>query len=514
MFDVGDIEHEVITSIEQALDVNSVSIVIHSHGNESIVEVFSKLKSNGEIFINTVNLKKSIVSECLNSGKSILIENLLENPYYNYSIDGLVDEDANSLLCVPIVIEDVVIGSIVCRRVERTGFSINDKRQLEAIAVLVSNLLAKKLKVKQLAISNANLIANRWEVQRSRDVLRTLFDNLPIKMYIIDENWEIIAANMEISDDMHYAPREIVGKRCYSALYDLQQPCPHCKVIETFLTGQPNERTSQFWGDNGIYNEHKINVYPILNEENAVSQVIIMDEDITEQRQMESRLAQSEKLAAIGQLVAGLAHEINNPMAAIIANAQILRQDMPQDDDLLLEAVDLIILAGERANRVLHNLLDLSRQDQYQFSPANLNDSIEKAIALLQYETTIRSVDVKLALDYTIPEIMVDQEELQGVWINMLLNAMDSISHNHGEITVSSFQKDGYIVIAFEDNGQGISKDIQAHIFDPFFTTKGPNEGTGLGLSVCHKTIERHGGYIDVESQIGKGTRFNIYFPA
>ena len=122
-------------------------------------------------------------------------------------------------------------------------------------------------------------------------------------------------------------------------------------MIETFLTGQPNERTNQFWGDNGIYNEHKINVYPILNEENAVSQVIIMDEDITEQRQMESRLAQSEKLAAIGQLVAGLAHEINNPMAAIIANAQILRQDMPQDDDLLLEAVDLIILAGERANR-------------------------------------------------------------------------------------------------------------------------------------------------------------------
>ena len=151
---------------------------------------------------------------------------MLENPYYNYSIDGLVNEDANSLLCVPIVIEDVVIGAIVCRRVERTGFSLNDKRQLEAIAVLVSNLLAKKLKVKQLAISNANLIANRWEVQRSRDVLRTLFDNLPIKMYIIDENWEIIAANMEISDDKHSAPRELVGRRCYKRFIRFAEALP------------------------------------------------------------------------------------------------------------------------------------------------------------------------------------------------------------------------------------------------------------------------------------------------
>jgi two-component system NtrC family sensor kinase len=217
-------------------------------------------------------------------------------------------------------------------------------------------------------------------------------------------------------------------------------------------------------------------------------------------------------LAAVGQLAAGVAHEINNPLTAIIANAQMLKRKL-SDNDELYEMVDLIARAGDRATQVVRNLLDFARKETYEFAPTNLNETIRKSIALIQHELVARSIDLTFEPDEAIPLIPASQDHLQGVWLNMLLNAMDAMENNHGEIRISTQLLGKEIRVKIVDNGKGIPPERISRIFEPFYTTKEPGKGTGLGLSVCHRIVKQHGGHILVDSQVGIGTEFTVVLP-
>jgi two-component system NtrC family sensor kinase len=212
-------------------------------------------------------------------------------------------------------------------------------------------------------------------------------------------------------------------------------------------------------------------------------------------------------------LAAGVAHEINNPLAAIIANAQLLLLDTDPANTDLIESTKLIEAAGIRASHVVKNLLGFARKDRLDFIPTDLNATIQDALALLRHEFNTRSVTINVDTATDLPQIIASPEHLQGVWINLLVNAIDSMEDGHGAINITTRLVDKEIKIIFEDNGKGIPINRLNHIFEPFYTTKSPGKGTGLGLSICHNTIKQHGGYIQVESQEGSGTRFIIYLP-
>ncbi len=225
---------------------------------------------------------------------------------------------------------------------------------------------------------------------------------------------------------------------------------------------------------------------------------------------------QAGKLAAIGQLAAGVAHEINNPLTVVNANAQMLKMVMQQEDENF-ESVDLIAQAGERATKVVRGLLDFARQEHYSFAPGDINISIDAALDLVRYQLHSAGIEVNQQSDEDLPFVVASWEHMKSVWLNLILNARDALQERLGErrieIAVRREENADQIQIVFHDNGEGMSPAETAHIFEPFYTTKEPGKGTGLGLATCHRIIEQHGGEINVVSVLHEGTSFIVRLP-
>jgi two-component system NtrC family sensor kinase len=227
---------------------------------------------------------------------------------------------------------------------------------------------------------------------------------------------------------------------------------------------------------------------------------------------MEMMVTQSEKMVAVGQLAAGIAHEINNPLTVVLANAQILMRELPDQEDWR-ELAELINKAGERALHTVRNLLDFARREQLEFEDTNVNNTIERALEMLKHELMDRSVALSFHSGDGLESIKASPGNLQSVWVNLIMNALDSIQSDDGEIIVKTLQKGREIRVSIADNGKGIPPEGLSRIFEPFYTTKDLGRGTGLGLSICHRIVKQHGGNIEVDSQIGQGTRFTVSLP-
>lgn len=382
---------------------------------------------------------------------------------------------------------------------------------LDLLASTLAHSLYTRRLIQQLKTANANLEANRWELINSRNTLRALFDSLPLSIYIVDREYVLIAVNLARARRAAMRPAQLIGKRCYEILFHRLDVCPGCHVNETLLYGvQTNRSAREASGETA--RDWEISTYPILDEQKAPYQAILIEEDVTEQRSLENDLIQSEKLAAVGQLAAGVAHEINNPLAAIIANAQLLERDLPADADTI-ESLALIEEAGQRASLVVRGLLDFAHRDTYDFEPTDINKSIQSAVALAQHEIISRGAGLTLDLSDDLPVIQASPTHIQEVWVNLIMNALDAITPQEGKIALSTGLRGGDIVVSVSDNGSGIPQERLDKIFDPFYTTKPASRGTGLGLSLAQRIVTQHGGRITVESQEGVGTTFHVFLP-
>jgi two-component system NtrC family sensor kinase len=366
---------------------------------------------------------------------------------------------------------------------------------------------------RQLIVSQADWEATHWQILNSRNILRTFFDNIPSSVFIIDRSYNIVAINSHRSERVGKKPQELVGEKCYEKLRGNPAPCAHCRMMEAF-SGIPSVRTSKELGPNDSFVHWEITTVPIREENNLIDKVIIFEEDVTEKWILEANLIQSEKMASIGQLAANVAHEINNPLAAIIANAQLLMRDLADADENTVDSLKLIETAGARAAKIVSNLLESARREKhYEFEEISLNETILDAISLLRYEINKRSISVKLNLAKEMPDIFANKNQLKGVWINLLNNALGAIESKPGKISISTRYENREFRIVFSDNGKGILPEHQPYIFEPFFTTKEAGKGTGLGLSVSLQAIKEHHGDIELESTPGKGTKFVIILP-
>lgn len=234
--------------------------------------------------------------------------------------------------------------------------------------------------------------------------------------------------------------------------------------------------------------------------------------DRTEElKKINEQLFRSEKLASIGKLAAGVAHEINNPLTGVLTNSSLMLEDL-EENDPRREDLQVIVNETIRCREIVKRLLDFARQTKPQRKMTDLNALIENIILLVRNQSAFRNIIIKKVLDTSIPEVMVDADQMQQVFINFILNASEAMP-NGGQLVVSTSLSNSkeYIEIKFEDSGCGISEKAKRRIFDPFFTTK--QQGTGLGLSISHGIIERHGGKIILDSELGKGTCFTIFMP-
>ena len=230
-----------------------------------------------------------------------------------------------------------------------------------------------------------------------------------------------------------------------------------------------------------------------------------------EMKKIHSQLFRSEKLASLGKLAAGVAHEINNPLTGILTNSSLLLEDMTADDPRR-EDVDVMVRETIRCREIVKRLLDFAKQTKPQKRMASINGLIENIILLVRNQTSFRNITVEKQLSDGIPDLLVDPDQIQQVFINIILNAAEAMTKG-GSLTIrSAVSANGEsIMVSFADTGPGIPEASREKIFDPFYTTK--EHGTGLGLSISYGIVEQHGGDISVESTVGKGSTFVIRLP-
>lgn len=454
-----------------------------------------------------------LVAGVIRSGEPLRVADVTREPHFNPDLDWVEDLSPGSLLCAPLTANGKTIGAIEVLNKQDGVFDEHDQEITAAIATTLANAIHNTRLIQQLKVANADLEASRWELLRSRNTLRAFFDSTPTSIYIVDRKYALIAINRSRANIAKRRPNEVVGKLCFEALYQQSEPCPGCRVSETLFTGRNTQRIERRWEADGNPQEFEINTYPIYNETGQVVQAFLFEEDVTEKRRLEATLAQSEKLAAVGQLAAGVAHEINNPLTAIIANAQLLQRELSPEDEDERDLLDLIIRAGDRAAQVVRNLLDFARKEQYEFVPTDLNETIRRALALAQHELAARSIRLTFEPAENLPLIQASHDHLQGVWLNLLMNAVDAIDDQQGEVRVTTYRRGNEVRVTVTDNGGGIPQGRISRIFEPFYTTKEPGRGTGLGLSVCHRIVKQHGGHILVDSEVGRGTEFTVVLP-
>ncbi len=222
-------------------------------------------------------------------------------------------------------------------------------------------------------------------------------------------------------------------------------------------------------------------------------------------------LVQTEKMAAMGKLTAGLAHEINNPLGGVFTCVEMLKQN-PGDFAARDKYLKLMDMGLERIRRIVKQLLDFSKQRPFEPQPTDVNPLLEKTLEMTHYQLSHYRIELTKDLSPDLPEIKADSHQLMQVFVNLILNSVQAMPEG-GNLLIRTWRENGRVAIAIRDNGCGIPKEIQGKIFDPFFTTKETGQGTGLGLSVSYGIIQNHGGEIKVESEEGKGAEFTVFLP-
>jgi signal transduction histidine kinase len=253
-------------------------------------------------------------------------------------------------------------------------------------------------------------------------------------------------------------------------------------------------------------------VAPLISKDlERIGRLIIFD-DVTERDELERRLVQADKLSSVGLLAAGVAHEVNTPLAVISTYAQMLAKQVSGDDQKS-RLLEKIAKQTFRASEIVNSLLNFSRTSPTAFDELDLNRVVHESLTLIQHQMEKAGLRVQLDLEEQLPFIKGNSGKLQQVFLNLFLNARDAMGPG-GTLSVRTFQRGEAVGVDVADTGHGIEAENLSRIFDPFFTTKGVRKGTGLGLSVSYGIVREHSGVIEVESQPGEGTRFRLEFPA
>ena len=364
-----------------------------------------------------------------------------------------------------------------------------------------------------LMLDVSGLKAYQLELQRERDFSGKIINNTQSLILVADTAGLVSYANRRWQA-MGYEQQAILGQ----PLRNLVAPARRAVMddaYETILSGQQVDNLElQILREDGRVGQFSVNLSPMRDEQGNVTSIVVVMSDVTDAASLQAKLMHAEKMAAVGQLVSGVAHEVNNPLTAILGFADLLleNQELP---DSVRKDLRVILQEAQRTKQIVQNLLSFARQMPPQWKPVHLNTILKRTIQLRAYDFHSHGVAVSERYDDDLPLVMGDSQQLQQVFLNILNNAYDAVREATPgpRIEISTRRKENFVEVSFRDNGHGISQPDR--IFDPFFTTKQVGQGTGLGLSICYGIVKEHGGEILCANNPGQpGATFTVRFPA
>ncbi|MBI1910905.1 MAG: PAS domain-containing protein [Deltaproteobacteria bacterium] len=385
------------------------------------------------------------------------------------------------------------------------------KKYFELEASPIRNEKGKAIAVAMVTHDFTRILELEDKFKESSSRFRAIIDGIGDGISIIDEEFNIKRVNKAVLGIFNKSDfSEVLGRKCYQQYYSKNAPCDDCPAQRTFLEGKKSY-SKRIWRDGKEKKVFDISTFPIKNGGN-VSTVIECFRDMTGMVNLEDQLLHSERLAGVGELAAGIAHELRNPLSIISSSIQLCLKKHDVNEDVKRHLM-IIWKNSENANRIISDLLDFAKPSIMSLKPGNINNVLQRVCNLVQSRCAKQSIKLNKKLQKTMPEMILDEKRLESSFINFILNSVDAMPEG-GNLLVKAYHdhRQAEIEVSFSDTGKGIPSENLGRIFDPFFTTKA--KGTGLGLSIAHNVIVCHKGKIDVQSEINKGTTITIRFPA
>ncbi len=540
----------VAEQMTQALNTDGCALSLwrREHDQIEMVVDYSIVRPNETMPSGTIyDLNKyPTTRQMLESGRPVLIQH--DDPTLDAAQQALVNEwRALTLLMLPLVVRDQVVGLVeLVNEVARHDYTAEDMRLAESLAAQACAAVENARLYDQARQEIAERKRAEAEIVRLQHLLQNITDSMPSTLIALDATGRVLTWNPAAETLTGYPIEQIRGQNVwqicpplirYQALFE--------QVIRKRQVVQQS-REQVITADGAAYRD--VSVFPLMA--NDIEGVVLRIDDVTRRVQMEEMMLQSAKMASVGGLAAGVAHEINNPLGAMLQGAQVLqlaldthrprtrdqlmRMGLDPDrlDDYLQERrltdyIEGIRSAGARAAKIVSDLLSFSRQRSSELAPHNLNALVEQTLALaaadydLKKKYDFKDIHILRQLADELPQVECDDQQIQQVILNLVRNAGQAMSSAdmkrlgyHPQLNLRTSLRENYIRLEVEDNGPGISELAQGRLFEPFFTTKEMGEGTGLGLWLCWSiVVERHKGRIWAEPGPEGGTRFVIELP-
>lgn len=344
-------------------------------------------------------------------------------------------------------------------------------------------------------------------LKNNAETLQSIFEGISDPLALVNPDCTLEMTNQAYREWVVKGISAVFTEKCHPENCDADTLCPVC-----FFEKVKKEKkvVSEYWeGNDGRY--YYIHFYPIIDDSGNVTKAVQYVKDITDKKQIEEQMRRAEKLAALGHLSAGVAHEINNPLGGIrLCFNNLMATEM--DDGTRKLHIDMVNSGLIKIQETVKQLLDFSKQSSINVSPVSINRLIENVLRLADYMISKKEIKVIKNLSQDIPDVMVDPNKMEQVFLNIILNAVHATEGKEALLSIETSLNNSYCTASFRDTGSGIPEDVLPYIFDPFFTTKSVGEGTGLGLSVSKSIVEQHNGRINVETN-EKGTKFTVELP-
>ncbi|MCK9295980.1 MAG: response regulator [Desulfobulbaceae bacterium] len=397
----------------------------------------------------------------------------------------------------------------------------SEVKELRAIVSEVQEL-ARKLEERDRRIKQeiAERSQTEKELRTAKDEWEKTFHAINDVVCIQNTDMKILRVNQAVTTLFGLEQQDVVGKHCYEIFRGGLGVCPGCPTLAAIKDLKTHRSIMHHEAQGKIF---EVSVSPVVNAENKLEGIVHIAKDITEQRRIETRISHSHKMEAIGTLAGGIAHDFNNILSAILGYGELAKMRVPANS-AAREDIKGVIQAGHRARELVNQILAFSRKTDNSLIPVHIQSVVKEAMKLLRASIPA-NIEFQMRFNAQYCNILADPSHVHQVIMNLATNAYHAMQEKGGTLSVSlkktglmnhaiPYLKEGlYIELEISDTGHGIPPEIREKIFDPYFTTKELGKGTGLGLSVVHGIVKSYGGAITVDSQVGKGSTFKIYFP-
>ncbi len=446
----------------------------------------------------------------VSSGKPALVSDVRQDPRWNPSFDRATGMNTRSVLCVPLVAKEMVIGAIELVNKQEGSFTQEDLHLLESIAAPVAIAIQNAQLHRQVQQQLDEVTKLFSQVERAKQEWETSVDAIEEGIILVDKSGRLLRVNRTVAHWLKTTPEAMVGQRCQAVLHGTDEPPSDCPFVRVLASPEHmSEAHVEYLRMEGTY---RCVAYPLQESRGALTGAVVVLKNITDEQRLQAHLIQSEKLAATGRMAASLAHEINNPLQAIqgcLDLAQANPSDMQKQQRYLTMAKSEV----DRLTTIVQRMLDFYRPSGGGRTILNARELVEDVLVFSYKRLQHGKITTRVEWEAASSTIEGNANQLKQVFLNVLLNAVDAMPAG-GELVIRGqlVEKDGlWLGIDFSDSGTGIPTDQLDKIFEPFYTTK--IKGTGLGLGISHSIVVGHGGRLTVSSIIGKGSTFTVWLP-